>query len=80
MVSWYNIIMPQLTLKLSWEQYEALKILSEADQILLEEIALRAIDNYVLTRQVETAEKSLPGVTDLEDHLLGSDEVMNLGI
>jgi hypothetical protein len=67
--------MPELNLKLSWEQYDTLKMLSEADQILLEEIAVRAIDNYILTRRKEMAEKTPPALTDLEDHLLGSDEV-----
>jgi hypothetical protein len=67
--------MPELNLKLSWEQYDALKTLSEADQILLEEIAIRAIDKYILTRRKEVAGGVSPGLTDLEDHLLGSEEV-----
>jgi hypothetical protein len=67
--------MPELNLKLSWEQYDALKTLSEADQILLEEIAIRAIDKYILTRRKEVAGEISPGLTDLEDHLLGSEEV-----
>jgi hypothetical protein len=72
--------MPELTLKLSWEQFETLQMLAEADEILVEEAAVRAVNNYILTRRAEIAEATPPRVTDLEDHLLDSDEVMSLDI
>lgn len=72
--------MPELSLKLSWEQYESLKVLAEADQIRPEDVAIRAINGYILGRQDELADRAIPILTDLDDHLLGLDEVTSLGI
>ncbi len=72
--------MPQLTVELTWREWEYLEAVAEAEEISLEEVVRRALDVYLAGERVKRLQSRDDSVTATRDHLVGSDEVMDLDL
>jgi len=72
--------MPQLTVELTWREWEYLEVVAEAEEISLEEVVRRALDAYLAQEQVNKLQSRDDSVAATRDHLVGPDEVMDLDL
>ena len=72
--------MPQLTVELTWHEWEHLEAVAQFEEISLDEVVRRALDVYLAQ---ERTQRTLPrddSVTATRDHLVGPGEVMDLDL
>jgi hypothetical protein len=72
--------MPQLTVELTWREWEYLEAVAEAEEISLEEVMRRALDVYLAGEHVKRLESRDDSVAATRDHMVGPDEVMDLDL
>ena len=72
--------MPQLTVELTWREWEYLEAVAEAEEISLEEVVRRALDAYLAQEHVRKLQSRDDSVAATRDHLVGPDEVMDLDL
>jgi len=72
--------MPQLTVELTWREWENLEVVAEAEEISLEEVVRRALDAYLAQEQVNRLQSRDDSVAATRDHMVGPDEVMDLDL
>ena len=70
--------MPHLTVELTWQMWEALEAVAQAEEIAPEEVVRRALDGYLAEERMRLVEQKDSTVVATRDHLVGPDEVMNL--
>jgi hypothetical protein len=72
--------MPQLTVELTWREWEYLEAVAEAEEISLEEVMRRALDVYLAGEHVKRLQSRDDSVAATRDHMVGPDEVMDLDL
>jgi len=72
--------MPQLTVELTWREWEYLEAVAEAEEISPEEVVRRALDAYLAQEWVQRLQAQDGSVAATRDHMVGPDEVMDLGL
>jgi len=72
--------MPQLTVELTWREWENLEVVAEAEEISLDEVVRRALDAYLAQEQVNKLQARDDSVAATRDHMVGPDEVMDLDL
>jgi len=72
--------MPQLTVELTWREWENLEVVAEAEEISFEEVVRRALDAYLAQEQVNRLQSRDDSVAATRDHMVGPDEVMDLDL
>ena len=72
--------MPELTVELTWREWESLEVVAQAEQISMEEVVRRALDVYLAQEHIHMAQPSDDSVTATRDHLVGPREVMDLDL
>lgn len=70
--------MPQLTVELTWREWEFLEAVAEAEEISREEVVRRALDVYLAQEHIQRMQPADDSVTATRDHLVGPGEVMDL--
>lgn len=72
--------MPQLTVELTWHEWEFLEAVAESEEISLEEVVRRALDAYLAEERMRLSQQQDSSVVATRHHLLGTDEVMDLDL
>jgi hypothetical protein len=72
--------MPQLSVELTWREWEFLEAIAQSEQISMEEAMRRALDTYLAQEHIQRAQPQDRSVTATRDHLLGPGEVMDLDL
>ncbi|GAB4543620.1 MAG: hypothetical protein Kow0063_36920 [Anaerolineae bacterium] len=72
--------MPQLTVELTWREWEYLEMVAESEEISPEEVVRRALDAYLAQEWVQRLQARDDSVAATRDHLVGPDEVMDLDL
>ncbi len=72
--------MPQLTVELTWHEWEYLEAVAEAEEISPEEVVRRALDAYLAQEHVKKLQTRDDSVAATRDHLVGPGEVMDLNL
>jgi hypothetical protein len=72
--------MPQLTVELTWQEWEALESVAQSQEIPLEEAVRRALDGYLAQEYMHLMQLKDDSVAATRDHLLGRGEVMDLDL
>jgi hypothetical protein len=72
--------MPQITVDLTWQEWEALTSVAQSEEIPREEVVRRALDGYLAEERMRLVQEEDSTVTATRDHLVGPDEVMNLDL
>lgn len=72
--------MPQLTVELTWHEWEFLEAVAESEEIPLEEVVRRALDAYLAEERIRLSQQQDSSVVATRHHLLGPDEVMDLDL
>jgi hypothetical protein len=72
--------MPQLTVDLTWREWEYLEAVAQAEEIPPEEVVRRALDAYLAQEWVQRLQAQDDSVAATRDHLVGPDEVMDLDL
>jgi hypothetical protein len=72
--------MPQLTIELTWQVWEALEAVAQSEEISPEEVTRRALDSYLAQERMRLVEQEDATVVATRDHLVGPDEVMDLDL
>ena len=72
--------MPQLTVELTWQEWEALENVASAEEISVEEVVRRALDAYLAQEGVRKMQPRDDSVAATRDHLVGPGEVMDLDL
>ena len=70
--------MPRLTVELTWHEWEFLEAVAQSEEISLEEVVRRALDEYLAEKRVQAGRPDDSSVTATRDHLVGPGEVMDL--
>jgi hypothetical protein len=72
--------MPQLSVELTWREWENLESVAEAEEISMEEVVRRALDVYLAQEHIQKLQARDDSVTATRDHLVGPAEVMDLDL
>jgi hypothetical protein len=72
--------MPELTVELTWPEWEYLEAVADAEEISLDEVVRRALDAYLTQEHVKRLQSKDDSVTATRDHLVGPGEVMDLDL
>jgi hypothetical protein len=72
--------MPQLTVELTWREWEYLEAVAESEEISPEEVVRRALDAYLAQEHIQRMQPGDDSVAATRDHLVGPDEVMSLDL
>ncbi len=72
--------MPELTVTLTWQEWESLETVAKAEEISIEEVVRRALDVYLAQEHVQRTRPKDESVTATRDHLVGPGEVMDLDL
>lgn len=72
--------MPQLTVDLTWREWEFLEDVAQAEEISPEEVVRRALDSYLAQEEIKRAEPQDRSVAATRGHLVDADEVMDLDL
>ena len=72
--------MPQLTVELTWREWEYLEAVAEVEEISPEEVVRRALDAYLAQERVKRLQSRDDSVAATRDHLVGPSEVMDLDL
>ena len=72
--------MPELTVTLTWQEWEALETVANAEEISIEEVVRRALDVYLAQERVQKMQPRDDSVAATRDHLVGPGEVMDLDL
>jgi chaperone required for assembly of F1-ATPase len=72
--------MPQLTVELTWQEWEALESVAQSQEIPLEEVVRRALDGYLAQEHMQLMQLNDDSVAATRGHLLGPDEAMDLDL
>lgn len=72
--------MPQLSVELTWREWENLESVAEAEEISMEEVVRRALDVYLAQEHIQKLQAEDDSVTATRDHLVGPAEVMDLDL
>jgi hypothetical protein len=72
--------MPQLTIELTWQVWEALEAVARSEEISPEEVTRRALDSYLAQERMRLMEREDSTVVATRDHLVGPNEVMDLDL
>jgi hypothetical protein len=73
-------LMPELTLELTWREWEYLEAVAGAEEISPEEVIRRALDAYLAQEHVKRLRSQDDSVAATRDHLVGPDEVLDLDL
>ncbi len=72
--------MPQLTVELTWHEWESLESVAHSEEISVEEVVRRALDVYLAQIHIQKSQAQDDSVAATRDHLVGSDEMMDLDL
>jgi hypothetical protein len=72
--------MPQLTVELTWREWEFLESVAQSEEISLDEVVRRALDVYLAQEQMRLSEQQDSTVVATRGHMVGPDEVMDLDL
>jgi hypothetical protein len=72
--------MPELTVDLTWPEWEYLEAVADTEEISPEEVVRRALDAYLAQEHVKRLRAQDDSVTATRDHLVGPDEVLDLDL
>ena len=72
--------MPELTVTLTWQEWESLETVAKDEEISIEEVVRRALDVYLAQERVQRMRPKDGSVTATRDHLVGPGEVMDLDL
>ena len=72
--------MPELTVELTWQEWEALENVAQVEEISVEEVVRRALDVYLAQERVQRMQPEDDTVAATRDHLVGPNEVMDLDL
>jgi len=72
--------MPQLTVTLTWQEWEALESVAQAEEIPAEELVRRALDIYLAQETIQRTHPHDDSVTATRDHLVGPTEMLDLDL
>ena len=72
--------MPQLSVELTWREWENLESVAGAEEISMEEVVRRALDVYLAQEYIQKLQAEDDSVTATRDHLVGPAEVMDLDL
>jgi hypothetical protein len=72
--------MPELTVELTWREWEYLEAMADAEEISPEEVVRRALDAYLAQEHVKRLRSQDDSVAATRDHLVGPDEVLDLDL
>jgi hypothetical protein len=72
--------MPQLTVELTWQEWEALEAVAQSEEIPPEEVVRRALDGYLAQEHIRLRQQPDSSVAATRHHMVGPDEVMDLDL
>lgn len=72
--------MPELTVTLTWQEWESLETVAKSEEISIEEVVRRALDVYLAQEHVQRMRPKDESVIATRDHLVGPSEVMDLDL
>jgi AMMECR1 domain-containing protein len=72
--------MPQLTVELTWQEWETLETVAQSEEIPPAEVVRRALDVYLAQERIQQTQQADSTVTATRDHLIGPNEVMDLDL
>jgi hypothetical protein len=72
--------MPELTVELTWREWEFLEAVAQAEEISMEEVMRRALDSYLAQDHIQRMQPNDRSVTATRDHLVGPAEVLDLDL
>jgi hypothetical protein len=73
-------LMPELTVELTWREWEFLEAVAESEEISPEEVVRRALDIYLAEERIRLSQQQDSTVVATRDHMVGPDEVMDLDL
>jgi len=72
--------MPQLSVELTWQEWETLETVARSQEITPEEVVRRALDGYLAQERIRLEQQEDSNVVATRNHLVGPDEVMDLDL
>ncbi len=72
--------MPELTVELTWHEWESLEAVAQSEEISLEEVVRRALDAYLAEERMRLSGQQDSSVVATRRHMVTPDEVMDLDL